>query len=95
MIEPTPPPEPPVVDPCERLEQLRAQATTPVDTDQLLLELRLHRNALERTWLPLDGADLRRQCVCELWCLLDRALTAGAPLPADWARSALPFAASG
>lgn len=88
MTEPASPPTAVAVDPCERLEQLRASDAAPVDTDQLLLELRLHRNALERDYLPLDGADLRRQCLCELWCLLDRALTAGAPLPADWARAA-------
>lgn len=73
------------LDPCARLSQLRElDPLHAVDPDQVLLELRMHVNALRREGATLDGADLRRQCVFELMCLLDRFITLGGRPPVDW-----------
>lgn len=72
-------------DPCARLAQLQHVANeTLVDPDELLTELRMHVNAIERLPATTPGADLRRQCVCELYLLLDRFITLGGRPPADW-----------
>lgn len=88
MTGPTVVPSPGVasaLDPCARLAQLRAvDPLHAVNADRVLLELRMHVNALGRERATLDGADLRRQCVFELMCLLDRFLTLGGRPPTDW-----------
>lgn len=88
MTGPTVVPTPGVasaLDPCARLAQLRAvDPLHDVDPDRVLLELRMHVNALRRDRTTLDGADLRRQCVFELVCLLDRFITLGGRPPTDW-----------
>lgn len=76
------------LDPCARLAQLRKlDPLHVVDPDRVLLELRMHVNALRREGATLDGADLRRQCVFELMCLLDRFITLGGRPPTDWLAS--------
>lgn len=74
-------------DPCARLAQLQHTANEVlIDPDELLTELRLHVNAIELT-PTLAGANLRRECVCELYRLLDRYVTLGGRSPADWLRA--------
>ena len=75
------------LSPCDRLAQLQhAVDRFDVDPDLVLFELRKHLNAIEVV-PSTTGAALRRECVCELLLLLDRWLTLGGQLPAQWARA--------
>lgn len=54
-----------------------------VDPEWLLTELRGQLNAAEHATTQA-GAQVHRDCACELYLLLDRCLTAGGTPPASW-----------
>lgn len=54
-----------------------------VDPDHLLTELRGQLNLADLAG-TLAGANVHRDCACELYLLLDRYLTGGGTPPASW-----------
>lgn len=72
------------LSPCDRLAQLQHEVDRfDVDPNLVLGELRMHLNAIELA-PSLAGANLHRECVCELLLLLDRFITLGGQLPHPW-----------
>lgn len=51
--------------------------------DDLLHQLRAQVNAAQHA-PSLAAANVHRECLMELWLLMDRQLTAGYRLPAQW-----------
>lgn len=62
---------------------LPPQSGSVIDPEWLLTELRVQLNAAEHA-PTLAGANVHRDCACELYLLLDRHLTAGGMPPAAW-----------
>lgn len=54
-----------------------------VDPEWLLTELRSQLNLAEHA-ATLAGANVHRDCACELYLLLDRYLTGGGTPPTSW-----------